>query len=107
MPWLNMRAVQRFPGVNYIHPLKQREVEQLIEKMRECPQIMKAVVFGSSTESRCTPFSDIDVLLYGEPCPFQAPVNESAYDILWERNLPADAEIRDVIAREGVVVYEA
>lgn len=32
MPWPNRRALADYPGVNYIHPLRQREVEQLIEK---------------------------------------------------------------------------
>ncbi len=106
MPWPNRRALADYPGVNYIHPLRQREVEQLIEKARRCPNITAIVIFGSSTEERCTPFSDVDALFFGEPCYFEAPINEVSYDILWRANVPRDAELLTEVRRDGVLVYE-
>lgn len=106
MWWPNRKAKTNYPGVNYIHPLRQREVEELIEKVEQCPNVTAIIVFGSSTEERCTPFSDVDALFFGEPCYFEAPINDVAYDILWRANVPCGAEILKEIRRDGVLVYE-
>lgn len=106
MPWLNRRATTDYRNVYLIHPLKQREVEELIEVAKQYPTVRRAIIFGSATEERCTPDSDIDVVLVGEVVDFRAPINDQAYDILWASNIPPGAAIRDEIERDGVIVYE-
>lgn len=89
MPWLNIRANKPYRGVYRIHPLRQREVEEALELIQREPSITKAVVFGSSTEERCTPDSDMDILLFGQQCNFRAPMSDVACDILWASQVPA------------------
>lgn len=107
MPWLNVRANNSYRGVYRIHPLRQREVEEVLELIQREPAITKAVVFGSSTEERCTPDSDVDILLFGQQCNFRAPVNDVAYDILWSNQIPEGDALWREIERDGVVIYEA
>lgn len=107
MPWLNRTAKTNYYNVYLIHPLKQRAVEELIELAAMQPAIKQVIIFGSATEERCTPYSDIDVLLRGTPVSFDAPINDEAYDILWECRIPPQAEILKEIERDGVLVYDA
>lgn len=107
MPWLNRTARTNYWNVYLIHPLKQRAVEEVIELAQREPNIKQVVVFGSATEERCTPESDVDILLRGTPVPFDAPINNQAYDILWESRIPPQSDILHEIERDGVLVYEA
>lgn len=107
MPWLNVRAHENYRGVYRIHPLRQREVEELLSLVRVNPLISRAVIFGSSTEERCTPDSDVDVLLYGQQCNFRAPINDVSYDILWANQIPEGDPLWREIEQGGVTIYEA
>ena len=107
MGWPNRTASYDYPGVNYIHPLKQKNVELLIEEAKKHPSIRYVIVFGSSTEERCTPYSDIDVMLSGAFHIRFIPPDCDVFDILHAECTPYDAAIWDEILRDGVLVYDA
>ena len=74
---------------------------------------MKIVVIGSSLNLRCNPWSDLDLVLYGDLDGFQraevemhilSDINESI-DILWMQDIRCTNRIVEDIKR-GVIVYE-
>ncbi len=107
MPWLNRTALKDYRGVNWIHPLKQRSVELLVDKVKQVPGIKVVIIFGSVTEERCTPFSDIDVMIVGRPNKgYFIPPQGDIYDIIYADSVPANASLWEEIKRDGVIVYE-
>ena len=51
-------------NIDRIHPLQQKIVINIIEKISNLG-ITKIVVIGSSLNLRCNPWSDLDIVLYG------------------------------------------
>uniref|UniRef100_N2AP47 Polymerase beta nucleotidyltransferase domain-containing protein n=1 Tax=Eubacterium plexicaudatum ASF492 TaxID=1235802 RepID=N2AP47_9FIRM len=52
-----------FIHCNRVHPLMQTRVQQVLEELRQDPNIKKIVLFGSSLEFRCGSYSDIDLYI--------------------------------------------
>lgn len=99
-------------NIDRIHPLQQKNVISIV---RELPRlnIDKVVVIGSSLNLRCNPWSDLDLVFYGDlDGPHRACVEmkvlsvvEGAVDILWMQDIKETNKILEDI-EGGIVVYE-
>lgn len=108
MWWPNRQASYDYPGVNFIHPLKQKAVEMLIETGKNYPTLRYIIVFGSSTQNRCTPFSDVDVMLSGvADKKFRVKDCDEVFDILHAEQTSRHEPIWKDILKDGVLVYDA
>ena len=56
-------AADSFSGVNRIHPLKQREVKEIVDAARRDENVRRIVIFGSSTRFDCNEGSDLDICI--------------------------------------------
>ena len=52
-----------FSGVNRIHPLKQREVKEIVDTARTDEAVRRIVIFGSSIRYDCNETSDLDICI--------------------------------------------
>lgn len=52
-----------FSGVDRIHPLKQREVKEIVDTAREDANVRRIVIFGSSVRYDCNETSDLDICI--------------------------------------------
>lgn len=95
----------------YIYPLKQREVDNIINNMPD--NITKAIIFGSSPTWQCNIDSDIDIAisangdtdsknlarqLISKQCNYKC-------DVIFIDDIQEDEEIINEISK-GVVIYE-
>lgn len=58
-------------NINRIHPLKQKEVASIVQKLKKEERIKRIVVFGSSVEFRCSSRSDIDLYIETEDADYK------------------------------------
>lgn len=58
----NMDGVT-FPNAKYVHPLKQRDIQNIYDQLIQDDNITLLVVFGSSVDFRCHSESDIDLYM--------------------------------------------
>lgn len=113
--------LKRFPVVvnsdcrvmSKIYPLKQAEVERIIEAAGRFSFVNKIYIFGSSVTSRCHIDSDLDICIdadardgmdvyrlqqvIGDICDWNC-------DIVMYQNI--GNRLKDTIAKEGVIIYE-
>ena len=47
----------------YVHPLKQRLVNQIVLRAKSDESINRIIIFGSAITNRCNPFSDLDLCI--------------------------------------------
>lgn len=108
MPWPVTSFVQHpYQGVNWIHPLKQRKIEELIEYTRKnYPCVTNIVVFGGSVREDCHIGSDIDIAIYekGKQRTFCPPDND-CYDVLYLDELHPGSLLYAHVVEKGVAVY--
>ena len=50
-------------NIEYIHPLKQKMVNDITNHARKDKFVKRIIVFGSAVTNRCTPFSDLDICI--------------------------------------------
>ena len=50
-------------NIDFIHPLKQPLVNDIIAKAKTDAFVKRVIVFGSAITNRCNPFSDLDVCI--------------------------------------------
>ena len=50
-------------NIEYIHPLKQEMVNDIINRARRDHYVKRIIIFGSAVTNRCTPFSDLDICI--------------------------------------------
>lgn len=102
-------AAVTFKHCVYIHPLKQEDIQVLVNQAKEDSNIVRLIVFGSSVSIECRPWSDID--LYVETLSPDKPeldtycLRTESVDILTQ---PLDFSfgVGYSIARDGIVIYE-
>lgn len=106
MPWPCVPDCPEYRGVNWIHPLKQRRVYELIEHTKNnYPHVRALAVFGSSVSDRCRPFSDLDIVVWKPSGTKFIPPDNDDYDIILPQQTGKDSELWGDILKEGVVVY--
>ena len=113
--------LKRFPVVvnsdcramSKIYPLKQAEVEKIIEAAGQFSFVNKIYIFGSSVTGRCHIDSDLDICIdadtrdgmdiyrlqqvIGEICDWNC-------DMVMYKNI--GNRLKETIAKEGVIIYE-
>lgn len=98
-----------FQNCECIHPLKQVDVQVVVNMLKKDERVHKVVVFGSAVSTRCHSGSDLDLYV-------EADV-ESARSLIDERLLHTELDVLTniknfeygvgkAIAREGVTVFE-
>ncbi|MDD5949752.1 MAG: hypothetical protein PUC39_08520 [Lachnospiraceae bacterium] len=94
-----------FLNCNRIHPLKQKQVQHLVNCCEQDKQICELLVFGSSTDFRCNSRSDIDLVLIRDDDKKEAPYGftdiESDYDLFFT----VGERLKKVLFENGVCVY--
>ena len=103
--WL--AVTKPFKNINLIFPTKQKDVRKMIEVCKKDKNIQKIIIFGSSTTSLCTPWSDIDIYFEFKKEPKSYPSigsNNAVFD-KWD-NFTVDDRLLDEIRNTGVVVFE-
>lgn len=98
-------------NIRKIFPLKQRYVANFVRAASSINEIKKIVIFGSSVEWRCNPWSDIDIYMEGvKHCPellrdnIPKEDNMQVLDIWTDSTV--DSRLLAEINKKGVTVYE-
>lgn len=96
-----------FENVNCIHPLKQRDVLEIVRAAEKDNHVKEVIVFGSSVRFDCNSYSDIDIFVDRDDKVIKSPVDydkvQSDVDIIfsWKCGLTLLTEIKNT----GVVVF--
>lgn len=96
---------KRFKNIEHIHPIQQKNIEDILEALKQYDSVKKVVVFGSSITYKCNYDSDID--LYVE---LSKDENVKSYSIetpvdFWT-NFNVPSAMLEEIKNKGVVVYD-
>ncbi len=97
----------QYENVNRIHPLKQRDVFELIKAVENDSHIIGIIVFGSAIRFDCHSMSDLDVLIIRDDSllKIDASLSEvrSELDIIFHSKL--GSRLKTEISKTGVIVY--
>ena len=109
-----------FLNVNRVHPIKQKQVKQIVEAARKDEYVKKIIIFGSSIRYDCDITSDLDICIdWKEDCydkngvlkaftrnmrKIISDVTDGNSDVVNYEYLEGTL-IKDAVM-EGVVVYE-
>jgi predicted nucleotidyltransferase len=97
-----------FMNANRIHPLKQREINEIVYRLKEDIHVEGLIIFGSATEFRCNSRSDIDMFVVRDDNRAELDVDifdlPSKQDILFNKN--AGERLKKILLEHGVLVYE-
>ena len=95
-----------FKNCEFIYPIQQKKVSQIIEYLKTNEYVNKVIIFGSSVTERCTINSDVDIYveLTKNINIFKNKYFNFVYD-LWT-NFQVDENLYKEIKEKGVVVYE-
>lgn len=52
-----------FTNVQYINPLKQCDVQEIVTQLSKDAGVREIIVFGSAVEMRCSSYSDLDIFI--------------------------------------------
>lgn len=94
-----------FMNCEYIHPLQQRKVAELIDYLSKDDNVNKIIIFGSSVTDKCHNYSDVDFYLDLKE---DKRVISKAFDFVFDKltNFIVDDRLMKEINNKGVVVYE-
>lgn len=94
-----------FMNCNRIHPLKQKEIQKLVNSCAEDNGLDALIIFGSSVEFRCNSKSDIDMVVIRNDGYKKVP------NIFFEINSDVDIlfdigeRLKKILWERGVLVY--
>ncbi len=102
---------------NRIHPLMQKKVNEIYNKIKNHEEVEKVIVFGSSVNIRCNINSDIDIAIKIKDEYFnrntQNNISESIgkitnynADIVWLNTIDELSQLFYNIYTRGVIIYE-
>lgn len=95
-----------YQNINYIHPIKQKKIEELLDYIEEkYPSIKQVIVFGSTVDGRCNFNSDIDLVIVGLNTDYFEPLDNDSYDVLKAEDIINGSYLQRVISRDGVSVF--
>ena len=106
MPWPQAYKGEPFLNLNFIYPLKQQTVRELIDHTRtKYPGVEAIAVFGSSVTPNCRVDSDVDIAIWKpEGYLFIEPDND-VYDVIDVMRIKRESALGQEIASKGVIVY--
>lgn len=94
-------------NINRIHPLKQRDVNCLVESVKNDCHILGVIVFGSAVRFDCHSQSDLDILIVRDDKELRIDSSlediNSELDIIFSSRL--GVRLEKEIAQTGVIVY--
>jgi predicted nucleotidyltransferase len=99
----------RFANVEYIHPLKQKIVNEYVKQFEQDANVKAAIIFGSSVEFRCNSRSDVDICIerYDREKGFR---NHPELSLTEETDIVyADSvagRLKSEIEQKGIVVFD-
>lgn len=97
-----------FMNANHIHPLKQRDVQQLIFCIKNDQHILGIIIFGSAVRFDCNSFSDLDIFVVRDDTALTIDGIldnvKSELDIIFSSK--TGERLRKVIEQTGVIVYK-
>lgn len=98
--------VKPYLSIRNTHPLKQRQLAELVEFTKlNFPTVRYIAVFGSTVDGRCRPTSDIDICVWGgKEEHFYTPAND-VYDVIFREDLSDDSPLWQRIREEGYMIY--
>ena len=108
-----------------IHPLKQRQVEEICKAAASNAEVKRVIIFGSSTTYLCNSCSDLDICIEWKDGPYVDAIsydwkpevvgmakvisevtrNLGGYDLMFWDELDG-ARVEIAVKEKGVVVYE-
>lgn len=94
-----------FQNCEYIYPIQQKKVKELVNYLKENENVIRIVVFGSSVTESCHAGSDVDIYL--DLKKEEYPIKKAFHFVfdLWT-NYTVDDRLYQEIESKGVVVYE-
>ena len=61
-----MCELVQYKDGRYVADIKLKHIKNVSDQAEKCKNISRIVLFGSSTEERCTDLSDIDIAVFGQ-----------------------------------------
>ena len=61
-----MSGLKKFGDAGYVAEIKYDHIMNIVRQAEKCPNITRIMLFGSSTEERCSERSDIDIAVFGK-----------------------------------------
>ncbi len=105
--WILPVIEHPYQGIRWIHPLKQKAIEETLEHIQSrFPQIYYVVIFGSTVNGNCRVDSDIDMVIWGDVERKYYSLSNDVYDVLHGEDFNADSLLWQSVLEEGVVVYD-
>lgn len=96
---------EKYNNIDRIHPLKQKEVGEIVAAADNDSNVKLVVVFGSSADFRCNSNSDIDVYIERfEDKPLKKAIVASEVDYIFD--LDHESKLFKEIEKTGIVVFE-
>lgn len=99
----------KFKNCEYIHPLKQIEVQLIVNMLSKHECVKKIIVFGSAVSMRCHSGSDLDIYVESGTGDARSLMDMSLLrtelDVL-DDPLNFSYGVGLAIAREGITVFE-
>lgn len=96
-----------FMNVEKIHPLKQKQVFQLINVLKKKENVKKIIIFGSSVTNNCHSGSDLDFYVeLSNEVDLKKDIISVGYDLDYWNNYMVDERLLNEIKKNGVLVYE-
>lgn len=68
---------EEYQNINCIHPLKQKDVLEIVKSAEQDKHVQEIIVFGSSVRFDCNSYSDIDILVTRDDDLIKTPVDYS------------------------------
>ncbi len=97
----------RYLNVSKIHPLKQRQVNDLINFLKGYNSVNKIIIFGSSITNRCHTGSDLDFYVeLDENINLNKAISSVISNYDYWNNFTVDSRLLNEIQKKGVLVYE-
>lgn len=96
-----------FKNSQYIHPLKQRLVNEYVNYFKNNSNIKAAIIFGSGVEFRCNSYSDLDICIERYDVEMglkNRPECDEEVDIVYEDMI--GGRLQKEIEEKGIVVFD-
>lgn len=94
-----------FPNCEYIYPLQQKKAKQILDYLKEDPDVLSITIFGSSITERCHIDSDLDIYVeITKAKKFIRKYFDFTFD-LWT-NFTVDERLLKEIKKTGLVLYD-
>lgn len=94
-----------FKNCEFIYPIQQRKVKELIDYLKENENISSIIIFGSSVTDKCHIGSDVDIYVTLKK---EEKIINRYFNFVFDlwTNFTVDENLKKEILKKGVTVYE-